>query len=251
MKLCIRRVKNTLLIPGVHTFNWPWLSTGEPCLEPNFLFDYLGKVFLKHPDPYRAIKQRILNCQAQHLIIANEAFLPAGLRRDNIYRALGPDWIRDVAILTRQLRPDIKIWINDFRPRCLKSWANLRAYAAQCPVDGISIQVHAELSSPLPSVFASPHNSPPILQYHIDKIKSMGLMCAFSEVTGWSTDQRKRGRWYKAIVDLGMRNELEFLTFWSPTPNENWHWKTPANPPPAHLWDEQGHWLFDWNLPLQ
>lgn len=244
LDICVHIDRDIPLESNLNLFRF---SINKSCL-PNYLVDYIGKSFVDNQDPLQEIRNRAVEFKGKHLIIANEAFCPSGLRKDKVFRSLGTEWIKIVADVIHSDRPELKLWINDFRPRELLAWRHLRDYVKhyEVPIYGIGIQVHAQLNDILPLHYASPQNTPELLQYQISKIKNMGLQSAFTEVTCWSNNLQKRGDWYRKIYELAVQNELEFINFWSPTPYEYWHWSNKTID--CHLWDIQGSWLFNWAL---
>lgn len=211
---------------------------------PNRFVEYLGTRWATAPDPYAALEQRLLSLRGvQHLIVANEAFLPGtGLMRNGAARrALGYAWIQTVCTIARLRCPGVKLWVTDFRPRDLKLWDAIRRYmqAYHVPADGIGIQVHATLLPVLPTHWASPQNIPPLLRHHIKLNRHIGMASAFSEVTCWSDSPQARGDWYQHILKLAEAEGVDWLTLWSPTPRDRWHWKT-GSATDAHLWGADG-----------
>lgn len=220
---------------------------------PNSEVAYLNLDWAKEAYSLTALVQRLRELEGvKRLIIANEAFCPGSgdLRRNAAFKLWGEEWIGKVAKTARYWLPETELWVCDFRPRDWVLWQSIRAYvqAHKLPIAGLGIQVHASLLPCLPTHWASPQNVPPLLGFHCRLTQADGLKVAFPEVTCWSQSDAARGDWYERLIALANRQGVDWLTLWSPTPADAWHWsKSP--PPPCHLWDERGQWLWDnWRI---
>ena len=180
----------------------------------------------------------------QNIIIANEAFLPNGtLKRSPIQQLMGNNWIVYVADLVKVQCPDSKLWLCDFRPSNLFMWRGIYRHLDQTQptIDGIGLQLHVEANHRSPQGWHNLRHSPQAIGYVIDQAKSRGYAVAFSEVTVWDDDDVSRDKTYGDICNQANALGCDWLTLWSPTPRDNWHWsqKTTTNTK-SHLWNTDG-----------
>ena len=192
---------------------------------------------------YDALESRIKRLQGtQNIIIANEAFLPNGqLKRSPIQQLMGNNWIVYVADLVKVQCPDSKLWLCDFRPSNLLMWQGIYRYLdqAQPTIQGIGLQLHIEANHLSPQGWHNLRHSPTAIGYIIDQAKTRGYATAFSEVTVWDDDDYQRDKTYGNICNQAHALGCEWLTLWSPTPLDNWHWNLKVHTK-SHLWNTDG-----------
>lgn len=184
---------------------------------------------------------------ARDWVLLNESFLGARTRKTNWSKAGENDWVEQLFMGAKQASPDSRFFLKEYRARDTTShWFPLLDWAASVrdsgvPIDGISIQIHANAVPELPVKR---------LSQLMARVSALGFALWLDETLSfdliWNTDKRMprhiaeqvQAQNYQNWVALAHEHGAEVFGIWHPWDNHTPHWW--GHTTSAGLW--RGDW---------